>query len=110
MYPPQSEQRSKELFYGFIAGEKRRKAPAHIRITQELTTKCLLCSDFFKTQPVRAGVYYLRPILHNWSDKYAIRILQALVPALEPGARVLVHELVLPEPNTSSMAEERRMR
>ena len=59
---------------------------------------------------VRAGVYYLRSILHNWSDKYALRILRALVPALEPGARVLVHELMLPEPNTVSITEERRMR
>ena len=52
----------------------------------------------------------MRSILHDWADKYAVRILQALVPALKRGARVLVHELVLPEPNTLRKTEELRMR
>ncbi len=52
--------------------------------------------DFFSEQPIEgADVYFLRWILHNWSDKYAIRILQALVPAMKDGAKVLVYEAVL---------------
>ena len=33
---------------------------------------------------------------HNWADKYCIKILHNLVPALRPGARVIIHERILP--------------
>ena len=67
--------------------------------------------DFFTEQPVKnADVYILRWILHDWSDKYAARILQALVPALKPGARVLVIEQVMPDPGTISKNQEKAPR
>ena len=53
--------------------------------------------DFFQEQKVRGDVYLFRWILHNWSDVYCIRILRALIPALNPGARILVHEHVMEE-------------
>lgn len=53
--------------------------------------------DIFDPQPVRgADVYLLRLVLHDWSDKYAVMIIRALIPALEPGARVVVNDRVLP--------------
>ncbi|KAI0206700.1 S-adenosyl-L-methionine-dependent methyltransferase [Astrocystis sublimbata] len=52
--------------------------------------------DCFSPQPIAADVYYFRSIFHNWADKYCIRILQALIPALQPGARVLIHEHIIP--------------
>ena len=53
--------------------------------------------DFFKEQPIKgADVYLLRWILHNWPDKYCILILNALVPALKKGSRVLIIEFVMP--------------
>ncbi|CAF9943820.1 MAG: hypothetical protein ALECFALPRED_001439 [Alectoria fallacina] len=52
--------------------------------------------DFFTEQPVRgADVYFLRWILHDWSDKYAIRILKALVPAMRDGSKVVLFEWLL---------------
>ncbi|THC92138.1 hypothetical protein EYZ11_008383 [Aspergillus tanneri] len=55
--------------------------------------------DFFRTQPVRdAAVYYLRHILHNWGDRYAIKILKHLTPAMGAGSRVLIHEYCLEKP------------
>lgn len=52
--------------------------------------------DFFTEQPVRgADIYILKWIMHNWSDKYCLRILRALVPALKTGAKVLLFEYVL---------------
>lgn len=55
--------------------------------------------DFFTEQPVRgADAYLLRACLHNWSDKYAVRVLRALIPALKPGARVVLNEVVVPGP------------
>jgi hypothetical protein len=55
-----------------------------------------MAHDFFTPQTVVADVYLLRWILHNWSDKYCMRILRALIPALKPGARVVVNEDVRP--------------
>lgn len=54
--------------------------------------------DMFEEQKVIPGkkaVYFLRAILHNWSDKYARRILQAIVPALKPGDRIVVNEQIV---------------
>lgn len=67
--------------------------------------------DFFTEQPIKnADVYILRWILHDWSDKYASRILQALVPALKTGARILVVEQVMPDPGTISKYQEKAFR
>ncbi len=67
--------------------------------------------DFFTAQPIKgAAVYYLRWIFHNWSDTYCIKILRNLIPALEPGARIIVNEVCLPEPNTLPLMTERDIR
>jgi hypothetical protein len=67
-----------------------------------------LRSDFFTEQPISADVYYFRSIMHNWSDKYCIKILRNLIPALKPGARILVHERMLPDLNRLSTVDEKR--
>ena len=70
-----------------------------------------MAHDFFTPQPVEAAdVYLLRWILHDWSDAYAIKILQNLVPALKTGSRILVLELCLPLPGTLSPYRERSTR
>lgn len=52
--------------------------------------------DFFTPQPVHgADVYFFRYILHDWADTHALRILRALLPALKPGARIIVVETVI---------------
>jgi ubiquinone/menaquinone biosynthesis C-methylase UbiE len=66
--------------------------------------------DFFKEQTVQADAYFFRYIFHNWSDRNSIKILKALVPALKPGARVIINDHVLPEPGTSSYIKERAVR
>lgn len=67
--------------------------------------------DFFKPQPVKgAAVYFLRKILHDWPDELATKILQQLIPALTPGARVLIHDHCLPPPGTMSVWQEYRAR
>jgi len=67
--------------------------------------------DFFTEQPVRgADVYLLRWILHDWSDTYAVRILQALIPALTPSSKLAICEHVLPEPGMMSAYQERGLR
>lgn len=68
--------------------------------------------DFFHPQPVQADVYFFRHVLHDWSDADCIRIIQALVPALKDGARVLVSEGVMPEPpaTRSALLEDKQVR
>ncbi|KAL8654749.1 MAG: hypothetical protein Q9226_003313 [Calogaya cf. arnoldii] len=67
-----------------------------------------MAHDFFKEQPLKgADIYMLRWILHDWSDKYAARTLQNLIPALKPGARVLVLEQVLPSSGRHSKYQEK---
>lgn len=63
--------------------------------------------DFFTEQPVKgADVYFFRWIFHDWSDKYCIKILQCLIPALKHGARVIVNENVIPPPGAVSQYQE----
>ncbi|KAI2633031.1 putative O-methyltransferase [Hypomontagnella submonticulosa] len=54
--------------------------------------------DFFKPQPVQADIYIYRHILHDWSDEDSVKILSSLLPALKPGARVLISEGIIPDP------------
>jgi hypothetical protein len=67
--------------------------------------------DFLSPQPVKdADVYFFRLIFHNWSDPYCVKILQALTPALKPGARILINDTALPELGEMSRWEERTLR
>ena len=67
--------------------------------------------DFFTAQVVKgADVYFFRWIFHDWSDKYAVRILQSLIPGLKKGARVVMNEFLLPKPGMLSPYQERPIR
>jgi hypothetical protein len=82
--------------------------PEDLQVGQRLK---FMAHDAFETQPVKgADVYLLRLILHEWSDKYAVRIIRMLVPALKKGARVLVSEMCLPAPGELSPYKERTSR
>lgn len=64
--------------------------------------------DFFTEQPVKgADVYVLRQILHDWSDEYAAGILRAFIPALKKGAKVVINDVMLPEPGQVDLFQER---
>lgn len=70
-----------------------------------------MAHDFFTEQPVKgADVYFLRWILHDWSDKYSIRILRALIPALKKGAKVVLHEYIVPEPGETLSLQDKTLR
>lgn len=66
-----------------------------------------MAHDFFTPQPVQgACIYFLRTVLHNWSDAYASRILAALLPALCDGSRIVVYEYLPPDVPTASWSEK----
>jgi len=67
--------------------------------------------DFLTEQPVKnADVYFFRWIFHNWSDKYCIKILRSLIPALKTNARIVINDNVLPEPGVMPNFREERLR
>jgi hypothetical protein len=67
--------------------------------------------DFFNPQPVKgADVYFFRWILHNQADKYAIKMLRQLIPALKKGAKVVINDHCLREPGEESAWDDKIMR
>ncbi|KHN94260.1 O-methyltransferase, family 2 [Metarhizium album ARSEF 1941] len=67
--------------------------------------------DFFKEQPVKdADVYFFRWIIHNYSTPYAVKLLKNLVPALKPGARIVINDHCLREPGSENPWDEKLMR
>lgn len=61
--------------------------------------------DFFQTQVINgAKFYYLRHILHDWTDVDCVKILKSLVPAMGPESRIVIDEIVLPDKDVSWQA------
>lgn len=70
----------------------------------------LRAHDFKLPQPTQADVYLLRQILHDWPDPECIEILRALIPAMKPGARVVLNDILVTPPGTTSLLVERHLR
>ncbi|OTA01432.1 SAM-dependent methyltransferase [Trichoderma parareesei] len=67
--------------------------------------------DFFQEQPVKgADVYYFRWILHNHAKPYAVSILRNLIPALKPGARVVINDYCIRDPGSENAWDEKLLR
>lgn len=67
--------------------------------------------DFFTPQVIKgAEVYLLRFILHDYPDKYAVKILQQIVPALGENSRIIVMDCVAPDPGVLTKVQERMIR
>ena len=69
-----------------------------------------MAHDMFKEQPVSADVYLYRWVFHDWPDAYVVKILRQLIPSFKPGARLIINDTILPEPNTLSELHERKVR
>jgi len=90
---------------GMRAPETIGKVPDALQSRVQLTTH-----DFFTPQPVTAEAYFFRMIFHGFADKYCVQILQALVPALRPGAKIIINDGAMPEPGAVGYIEERTIR
>lgn len=66
--------------------------------------------ELFETQTVQADVYFFRMVFRTWGDKYAVRILRAQIPALRPGAKILIQDVCMPETGTIPLWRERMQR
>ncbi|KAI1091993.1 S-adenosyl-L-methionine-dependent methyltransferase [Rostrohypoxylon terebratum] len=81
---------------------------AEVKVAKRIT---LQAHNFFTEQPVKgADVYYFRWIMHNYSTPYAVQILRNLIPALKPGARIIINDLCISEPGIETPWDERLMR
>ncbi|KAI1140810.1 O-methyltransferase-domain-containing protein [Hypoxylon sp. FL0543] len=70
--------------------------------------------NFFNPQPVHdASAFLLRQCLHNNNDEDSIKIIRAVVPALERcgrGTPLLINDVVLPDSGTVARSEEHHLR
>lgn len=66
--------------------------------------------DFLTDQTTQGEVFLMRWILHDWSDKYVVKILRHLRPALRPGNKIIVNDQLMPEPGKVGTVAERHIR
>ncbi|KAF7373903.1 S-adenosyl-L-methionine-dependent methyltransferase [Mycena sanguinolenta] len=68
----------------------------------------LQAHDFFTPQPqTGAAVYFIKNVLHDWSDEYCVKILSQLSAAAAPASTLLLLECLLPlATNDPSASEE----
>ncbi|QIW99853.1 hypothetical protein AMS68_005371 [Peltaster fructicola] len=67
-----------------------------------------LAQDFFQPQAIEgARVYYLRNVLHDWSDELSTKILSNTREAMaDPESVILIDEIVLPESKVAWQASQ----
>ena len=54
--------------------------------------------DFFTPQPIKgARIYYMRNIIHDWSDENSVIILRHIADAMAPDSVLLIDEMVVPD-------------
>lgn len=69
-----------------------------------------MAHDLFAPQTLQVDAYLFRWVLHNWSDKYCVMILQALIPALKAGAKIIIQETCMPKPGAIPLWREKDLR
>ncbi|EPE26281.1 S-adenosyl-L-methionine-dependent methyltransferase [Glarea lozoyensis ATCC 20868] len=85
--------------------------PAEAGVPEELKGRVTFeAHDFFAPQIVNADVVFFRWVLRTWGDKYCIAALKAQLPMLKSGARVVVQDMILPEPGKGPFWKERAAR
>jgi hypothetical protein len=65
----------------------------------------LLAGDFFKTIPKDGDAYILKSVLHDWTDKAALKILENCHQAMDASARLIVIEPFMTSPNQKELAK-----
>jgi hypothetical protein len=61
--------------------------------------------SFFETVAPGGDLYFMRHILHDWSDEDSVRILRSCRAAMRPGTPLLVVEKAIPEGNDPEFAK-----
>ena len=61
--------------------------------------------DFFKTAPAGGDAYILKHIMHDWSDDECVTILRHCYNGMTEGGKVVIVEMVVPEPNVGGISK-----
>jgi cyclopropane fatty-acyl-phospholipid synthase-like methyltransferase len=62
----------------------------------------VLDGDFFQSVPTGADVYVLSHVIHDWDEAHCLTLLANCRRAIPPRGRLLIVEMILPEPNIPS--------
>jgi hypothetical protein len=63
--------------------------------------------ELFAPQDAKADVYFFRMVFRGLGDAFASQVLQAQIPALRPGVKILIQDVVMPEPETIPLWKDR---
>lgn len=85
---------------------------ANVKVPEDVQGRLEYGTYNFLTEGMtrQADVYVFRHIFHDWSDKYAAKILKNLVPALKPGNKLWLSEVVLPELSNKTHTRDQMQR
>ena len=84
------------------------------KLRSDLKSRVTFAAHDFVTEPPEgakgADVEIFYRVFHDWSEKSWIEILRCLRPALKYGARILINEVCLAEPNILPIPLEKKLR
>jgi hypothetical protein len=69
------------------------------RVNEEKGRWTTMEGDFFKNVPPGGDVYMLKRIIHDWKDEDCVTILSHIRKVMNPGAKILVCDCVIPPGN-----------
>lgn len=89
------------------------EGPASQAIPDDLKGRVtFMAHDFFTPQPegLAPKAYFMKSILHDWSDEDCVKILTNLVPSFEKDVRLFDVDRIMPKPGERPEHEEAAMR
>lgn len=73
---------------------------ATVLATKDLASRCeIIAGSFFEAVPEGADAYIMRSVIHDWDDDKALAILKTCRRAMRKGARLLLIERLVDQPN-----------
>lgn len=63
--------------------------------------------ELFTPQDAKVDIYFFRMVFRGLGDAFAVQALQAQIPALRPGVKILIQDVVMPEPETIPLWKDR---
>jgi O-methyltransferase len=61
--------------------------------------------SFFESVPAGGDAYVLKHIIHDWDDEQSVQILRNIRTAMNPGAKVLIVEAVVPDDDREHLSK-----
>jgi 2-polyprenyl-3-methyl-5-hydroxy-6-metoxy-1,4-benzoquinol methylase len=80
-------------------------AKQHLR-SDAFSGRCsAIAGDFFESVPEGAHAYILCGVIHDWDDEHCVRILKNCRRAMAKNGRLLLVEMVVPEPGANCFSK-----